>query len=307
MSSVSGQINDIIRRSGMVSIDDSDYKRAGHVAELRGEGMTDWHAQASYTNITEHKTLEAYKSDWRELGRYQRDNGYGTNLRKVSPDCVRDFLQSKLDAGRSYNTMVGYLTSIGKLDAMLDSMSGRERGRLFDPVLQGDNSMRATIKAEAPRADAETRAFRDPQAVVAAIADPRCQLAAEIQLATGLRVHDVTYIRLNADGSLEINSKAGRRIPSYPIPSDLSARLMAINDGPGTFHLCNYDHYRYELAKACAATGEHYTGTHALRHSYAQQSYADHRASGMSENEAKAAVSEELFHHRLEITDTYLR
>jgi integrase len=305
-SNVSSQIQDIIRRSGMVDID-TDYKRAEHVAELRGEGMTDWHAQASCTSITEHKTLEAYKQDWRELGKYQRDNGYGTSLRKVSPDCVRDFLQDKLDAGRSYNTMIGYLTSIGKLDAMLDAGSGHERGRLFDCVLQGDASMRATIKAEAPRTDTETRAYNDPQAVVAAIADPRCQLAAEIQLSTGLRAHDVCYIRLNDDGSLSIRSKAGRTIPQYTIPGDLSARLMAINGGPGAFHLTGYNHYRYELAKACAATGEHYTGTHALRHSYAQQSYADHRASGMSDNEAKAAVSEELFHHRLEVVDVYLR
>lgn len=304
--SVSGQINDIIRRSGMVDID-TDYKRAGHVAELREEGITDWHSQASYTHITESKTLDAYKSDWRQLGKFQKENGYGTNLRKVSPDCVRDFLQDKLDSGRSCNTMEGYITAINKLDACLDAMSGRTRGRLFEGVIEGPDGMRAVSKETAPRLDTETRAFSDPQAVVAAIADPRCQLAAELQLQTGLRAHDVCYIRLNDDGSLAIKSKAGRTIPHYAIPSELSARLADINGGPGTFGLTGYSHYVYELSKACAQVGEHYTGTHALRHSYAQQSYADHRASGMSDNEAKAAVSEELFHHRLEIVDVYLR
>lgn len=301
MANVSAQINHLIKESGMIDID-TDYKRSEHAAELRGQGVTNWHDIAQQTHITESATLDKYKTTWKELGNFSKENGYGTKITKISAECVSAFLTSKLESGRSYNTMMGYLTAINKLDALISGATGH--AARFSGVPDG---MRQEIKETAPDTATETRSFNDPRAVIGAIQDPRCQLAAELQLQTGLRVHDVTFIRLNENGTLNINSKAGRRIENYQIPQQLSDRLREINGGAGTFHLIGYNHYVYELKKACAATGEHYTGTHAFRHSYAQESYARHVKEGMSEEKAKAAVSEELFHHRLEIVEIYLR
>lgn len=301
MGNMAAQIYHLAQQSGMVDID-TDYKRSEHAAELRAQGVTDWHSIGQQTHITESATYEKYKCCWKELGNFSKENGFGTKLTKISAECVKDFLTVKLESGKAYNTMMGYLTAINKLDGFINAATGHPARFSGIP-----DSMRQEIKETAPKTDTETRAFENPRAVIGAIQDPRCQLAAEIQLATGLRVHDVTFIRLNENGTLNINSKAGRRIENYQIPQQLSDRLNAINGGAGTFHLAGYNHYAYELKKACAATGEHYTGTHAFRHSYAKESFARHIEEGMSEEKAKAAVSEELFHHRLEVVEIYLR
>lgn len=301
MGNMASQINHMLKQSGMVDID-TDYKRSEHTAELRAQGVTDWHGIAQQTHITESETLDKYKGVWKDLGNFSKSNGYGTKLTKISAECVQSFLTVKLEDGRSYNTMMNYLTAINKLDAFINAATGSPAR--FSGV---PDSMRQEIKETAPRLDTETRAFDNPQSVINAISDPKCQLAAELQLQTGLRVHDATYIRLNENGTLDINSKAGRRIENFSIPADLSNRLREINGGAGNFNLVGYNHYIYELKKACNAVGEHYTGSHAFRHSYAKTHYAMYIKGGTTPDEAKARVSEELFHHRLDIIDTYLR
>lgn len=295
------QINHLLKDSGMLDID-TDYKRGEHTKELRADGVTNWHDVAQQTHIVERATLEKYKTTWKDLGNFAKQNGYCTKLTKISADCVKDYLTTKLEAGRSLNTMIGYLTAINKLDAVITAATGAHPG--FSGA--GD-TMRQEIKETAPDMATETRSFNDPRAVIGAIEDPRCKLAAEIQLATGLRVHDVSYIRLNADGSLYINSKAGRRFEHYQIPQQLSNKLREINGGPGNFNLVGYKHYIYEIKKACNKVGEHYTGSHGFRHNYAKEAYARYLAAGLGPEEAKGRVSEDLFHHRLEIIEVYLR
>lgn len=307
MSNISQNIDQIIKQSGMVAIA-TDYHRGDHKHDLIDNGVSDPHEIAKQTKITESKTLVKYTNTWRQLGNFAQDGGYASSLRGLKPDCVRDFLISKLETGRSWNTLEGYCSAIGKLDACLTAMSNpcAPRPLRFEAVI---SEMRPYLKATAPHTDVSTRAYTDPQAVVNAIQDPRCQLAAELQLSTGLRCNDALYIRhINADGTLYINSKAGRRVNDFAIPADLAARLREFAPADGSpFRLASYQEYSRELRSAAEACGEHWTGTHALRHNWAKASYADHLSAGMSPKEARAAVSEELFHHRLEIVETYLR
>ena len=166
---------------------------------------------------------------------------------------------------------------------------------------------RALGRQICPHMDTETRAFRDPWRVIAAMPDPRAQLAAAIQLETGLRAMNVTRLQLNQDGSLFVRSKAGYTCPHFAIPTNISHELRALADSQGRVNLIGYKPYIAAIQAACKVAGEHYTGSHAFRHCYAQARYAELRQGGMSEDRAKLQVSEELFHHRLDIVDKYLR
>ena len=190
------------------------------------------------------------------------------------------FLQMKWDEGRSSSTMLGYCKAFAKLEGMLETVSrdwGNQHTAKMDTCLK-EWRMEAN-DAQRPVNEQECRAFNNPQAVVDAIQDPRAHLAASLQLETGLRVHDVTYIRLNADNTLEVNSKAGYRVANFPIPANLAAELREFGapnmkaDGSTQFNLISYNGYRNELKSATESCGERYTGTHALRASFAVAFY----------------------------------
>ena len=137
--------------------------------------------------------------------------------------------------------------------------------------------------------------------------DPRAQLAATIQLETGLRSMNVCKLQLNSDGSLFVRSKAGFTAPHFMIPAKIADVLREMADSSGRVNLIQYKPYIAQIQAACAAVGEHYTGSHAFRHNYAQARYNELRGQGLSEDRAKMQVSEELFHHRLDVVDKYLR
>ena len=69
----------------------------------------------------------------------------------------------------------------------------------------------------------------------------------------------------------------------------------------------NQDGYREALKSAANATGQDYTGSHGLRHNFAQNHYAKILGEGRSQNAALKETSRALGHHRSEITKVYLR
>ena len=75
------------------------------------------------------------------------------------------------------------------------------------------------------------------------------------------------------------------------------AQKLRENAVEGKYEVNNRTYAR-DFQKQIEKSGQKYTGTHGIRHTYAQK---------MLENHSKAEVSKELGHTREEITDTYLR
>ena len=61
-----------------------------------------------------------------------------------------------------------------------------------------------------------------------------------------------------------------------------------------------------KLNQAVNTNGERWTSSHGLRYNYAQNRFKYYIDSGETENEALRLTSEDLGHHRKEITGTYL-
>ena len=313
-ASPGAQISALERESGYLHIADGHHK-ADDRQQLIEMGVTDRHDQSKAMGIYERATLIKYNNIYKQYLRYERSEERPMDLRSVTAAKVDAWLTSKWEAGCSPSTMRGYCEAMSKLEGMLEAVADNngqawQHTDSMDSVLAGHRA--EANNATPPMTEHQPRAFLNPQAVVAAIIDPRAHLAAELQLVTGLRVHDVTYVRVNADASLDINSKAGYRNPHFSIPSCLAAELREYGrgnmmpDGSTTYNLISYKQYSKALQAAAESCGERYTGTHALRHNYAQSSYVEHQSDGMTDLQARSAVAEELFHHRVCVTYNYI-
>lgn len=298
-----GWISDIMRRSEMNEIG-SGITRSAETRAAIEHGAAGRHEIAAVTGIHSSLTLDRYKSVWRDYISYCRAEGYGKDPRTYGPVTVKDYMQQRIDAGCSANTLQSIGSALGKWAAACDRAYGGDRFASWAKPIAEARSIGRQI---CPRLDQETRAFKYPWHVIAAMSDPRARLAAEIQLTTGLRSMNVTRLQLNDDGSLFVRSKAGYTVPHFAISPSISRELRALADSSGRVNLISYKPYIAAIQAACAAVGEKYTGSHSFRHNYAQRRYSELRAQGLSEDRAKMQTSEELFHHRLDIIDKYLR
>jgi hypothetical protein len=297
-------IRDCLYKSGTDEIG-SDVTRGQETRAAIERGATGRHQIAGETGIHSSLTLGRYKSTWRDYLSYCRTEGnYGKDPRNYPAASVSDYMQHRIDTGCSANTLQSIGSALGKWAAAADRAYGGTRVQDWaKPITEA----RALGRAVCPRLDQETRAFGNPQAVIAAMTDPRAQLAATIQLETGLRSMNVCKLQLNSDGSLFVRSKAGYTCPHFAISGKISAELRALADTQGRVNLIAYKPYIANIQAACAAVGEKYTGSHAFRHNYAQNRFCELRGQGLSVDRAKMQVSEELFHHRLDVVDKYLR
>lgn len=297
-------IRDCLYKSGADEIG-SDVTRGQETRAAIEHGASGRHEIAAVTGIHSSLTLSRYKSTWRDYLAFCRGEGnYGKDPRSYPASSVSDYMTHRIDGGCSANTLQSIGSALGKWAAMADRAYGGDRFQAWSKPIA---AARALGRQVCPRLDVETRAFRDPLRVIAAMSDPRARLAAEIQLTTGLRSMNVTRLQLNNDGSLFVRSKAGYTCPHFVIPAQISNELRALADSSGRVNLIAYKPYIAAIQAACAATGEKYTGSHSFRHNYAQRRYSELRAQGLSEDRAKMQVSEELFHHRLDVVDKYLR
>ena len=297
-------IRDCLYKSGADEIG-SDVTRGQENKLAIEAGASGRHQIAAMTGIHSSLTLSRYKSTWRDYLAFCRtEGGYGKDPRTYGKETVSDYMQHRIDTGCSENTLQSIGSAMSKWAAMCDKAYGGDR---FTTWARPISEARALGRTVCPRLDVETRAFRDPLRVIAAMDDPRARLAATIQLETGLRSMNVCKLQLNANGSLFVRSKAGFTVPHFAIPTNISHELRALADSQGRVNLIGYKPYIAAIQAACKVAGEHYTGSHAFRHCYAQARYAELRQGGMSEDRAKLQVSEELFHHRLDIVDKYLR
>lgn len=313
--SITNQVNLMLEKSGMVHIDEGFHRHDERDAFIDTHGRNPTPQERSSFGIYDGATFEKYKAAYKQLGEFCKAEFGIQKLRQIEPEHIKAFIVHKIEDaytgknghiydGVSQNTANNYIKAFSKMDDMMN--------RAFTNV---DKDFSGVCKecyeyarAVASPPDTETRAFNNPQAVIENITDPRSRLIAEIQLATGLRVSDASFIRLNPDGeSIAIRSKGGYRISEYKLPAGLYAKVAEMAGGADKIRLNSYSNYINDLKDACARAGESYTGSHAFRHNYAKASYENHISEGMSSKESAYAVSEELFHHREEIVGHYLR
>lgn len=316
--SIKGQTLHLLNTSGVKCIGESKHqaKDSARVAlAAEGRGGTSPNI-ATKTGIHSLATRENYLEKWQEFARFSKEEYGVKDLEKLKADHVHSFLNYKTELGVSYSHWSGYAAALGKLENALNQYSEKYgRGNSYD--------FRAAIKELRPEARAElprftgTRNYTDPRQLVGAIGNIAHQLAARIQLESGLRVAGATNITA---GQL-------RGLASDALTGKLVGRIDYIGKGgkpgtaqvsPGTYQILaehirehgqlkvNADGYRNGLKEAARHTGQDYNGSHGLRWNFAQERFAELQAAGVSYERCLGVVSHELGHNRIEITQHYL-
>lgn len=291
---------DFMHSTGMIR-DAEDTKTRHEYKEIAAEkGLSTSSERSSITPLTNQKTIDKYKGILKEFRHFSRVNGFGNNLRTLPGEAASAFLSHKAeDVGRQrLQDICSCITKAGAFGGNAN----------FAPAVE------AFRKDEMPpKAETVSRAFDNPQEVISNIKSDGAKLAAEIQLRTGLRADNALSFKINASGdTVSFVSKGGIRHEAFPMPQDLIDRSRAFADPGGNVSIMPYRSYEYQVKNAATASGERLTdgkviNSHGFRHCFARDMYNGLIKSGVSKAEAKAEVSEALFHHRQEITDLYIR
>lgn len=292
-------------------INDADYNDIGgdrtkheYHAAAREAGAKSFHAVAYDTPFKHSKTLANNKQILIDVNHYIRQEFGCRSIREVTPQMVGAYLQHKIDGGAKSSTFFRCTApAMSNLESMLNRVGVAAD---FQSVIKDAKAI-AAEKCEKP--DMSSRNYGDnAERVIEAIKDDTARFCCHLQLEYGLRANESYKIHLipGRENVMEIHQKGGARTIKEISPEDYQ-RLVSMSNGRDNFYISDYQTVRRAWGDACERMGVADNGLHGLRATYAHRSFDAHEARGLSRNEAKAEVSQELGHTRLEIVDTYLR
>lgn len=302
------QLANAVKNSGIVQIGTSRHDaKQDRYNDLANNGQkADSHSVNQTIGITSYASLHKFQGNISKFGRWCFGNQDLNNINQIKPSHVTEFLKEVCECEYAKNTAQSYASSLEKMAVMLDQVcpTSTPRAETWHAAIA---EMRPEIN-DLPAKDTETRAYADPRGMIDVLESPQMQMIASLQLDHGLRISDATKIdTANIAGTtLTIyNSKGGQDLKVELTPEEVS-KINALADSDGLLHI-KQDDYSGALRDACDLSGQTWTGSHGLRHNYAQERMATLTSQGMDYNTALRTVSEEMGHHRIDITLTYLR
>lgn len=292
-------------------INDADYNDIGgqttkheYHAAAREAGAKSFHAVAYDTPFKHSKTLANNKQILIDVNHFIRAEYGCRSIREVTPQMIGAYLQAKIDGGAKSSTFFRCTApAMNNLESMLNRVGVAAD---FQSVIKDAKAI-AAEKCEKP--DMSSRNYGDnAERVIEAIKDDTARFCCHLQLEYGLRANESYKIHLipGRENVMEIHQKGGARTIKEISPEDYQ-RLVSMSNGRDNFYISDYQTVRRAWGDACERMGVADNGLHGLRATYAHRSFDAHEARGLSAAEAKAEVSQELGHTRLEIVDTYLR
>ena len=232
-----------------------------------------------------YKSLDNARNDLTNLAKFAKENHNIKDMSKIDINIVKDWINSK---DVVYRTASNYLSELNKVSEHFSF----DRNEIKE--------LRSDLKNNLEKTGAfaqQTRSYKNLDKII--LNDPKSQLAFELQRDLGLRVKEATHINLERqlnDNILTITQKGGK-LTQKEISPTLVSKIKE-NAAQGIYSV-NSRTYTRNLKIAIEKSGQKWTGTHGMRHSYAQ--------SQLEAGKTKLEVSQEMGHNREEITDTYLR
>ena len=292
------QVSTAFHESGILPEDAEDTKHEGMDAN-RQNGATNSHDVHQGTSIG-WSTYHAYKSIGTALGAYCAEEYGVKSIYDIEPRMMAGFLDFAIGAGVGASTYDKYCSALEKVGWVINHNTGQDTD--YHSTI---SDSRKSGMQEIAQPDQTARAYSDPHAIIDQLPSEKMQIVAELQLSCGLRVSDACYIKDWDGASFTAHSKNGQYMQIVP-PAELASRISEVIRQDGKFSVSPHA-YDYQLEKACHASGQEWHGTHGLRHNYAIDRMEEYTSKGMSYEKALGKVSEDMGHHRAEITKVYLR
>lgn len=273
LGSIKYQVSQILQKVNAIGTSKKETRDQSGVKSLEsGHKISD--------KVHSFKSLENLKNDLTNLANYAKTEFKIQDIKAINIDIVSSWIESK---NISYNTASNYMSNLNKVSDY------------FNFTKEEIKDLRADLKKELPKTELETRAYKNLEKIEL---NPKHQAAFELQRDHGLRVNASTHIDLNKQlhGNTLTYREKGGKLSQKTISPNLAQKIRE-NAVEGKYEVNNRTYAR-DFQKQIEKIGQKYTGTHGIRHTYAQK---------MLETHSKAEVSKELGHTREEITDTYLR
>jgi len=308
-----------------------DEMKAEIRAELAAEGLPATSQNiGERAEITSYGASKSYGDAWHQFAQWAKVNEGIRDIQQLNADIAQSYLEHRIEQGVKLSTYEKEASALSKMELALQKQAevrGIEREGNLRP---GIAETRETAKTSLEQ-NSETRAYERPEAIIAGLKDERHQLGSKLQLESGGRISEASQIRENQLGGLATDVHTGKQIGvinlvggdtkgghSHPIsvtPQTYAQLENAIKNGPtittksgeGKAFKIEKTGYSQAVRGAAIASGQEPTGTHGLRHNFAQNRMQELQQNGKSFDAALKIVSQEMGHHRPSITLTYLR
>ena len=284
-------------------------------AEARSGGKNTTTEIGKEIGVFSYDTLKDYIQIWKTVGEHAKSESGLRDMTKLTSEHVSAYLADKIEDGVAKATFAKYASACEKLETALSRYAeSHKTGQTYKFDLA---AVRHTAKTEL-EAFEKSRAYADPRAVIREIPNEKLNLAATLQHQGGCRVREVAQIREGQLRGLDVDKHTGREVGVFKtigkggskvdvkVPVETYLRLVdAINNKDRMFKI-SPDALRDALKVSAAATGQDYQGSHGLRWNFAQERMDELQEKGFTYEQSLTVVSEEMGHHRSDITEHYL-
>lgn len=237
--------------------------------------------------------------------------------------------QALREAGGSFQTLEREISALTKLSHALDVYTERHGGESAADIRTVLAEEKAQWRTElSPRSNGcSSRAYPDTVGLYAAIPDAGLRLQARLMGETGCRAegagapargsNPLTALNLlglgtdpisgAAAGRIVVTEKGGKRTEHFLTPE--TYRELETHIAEHGQLASPYRTFLRAVEAAARATGQYALGrgTHGLKHSFAQSRMHEAIEVGLSHEEAKQAVANEIAHNRIDSVDIYMR
>ncbi|MBU1041692.1 MAG: hypothetical protein KKF77_11395 [Proteobacteria bacterium] len=237
--------------------------------------------------------------------------------------------QALREAGGSFQTIEREISALTKLSHALDVYAERHGGESAADIRTVLSEEKGHWRTElSPRSCGyTTRAYPDPEGLYAAIQDAGLRLQAKLMGETGCRAEGVGAPARSSNPFTATNLLG---MGTVPVSGEAAGRIVVTEKGgkqtthfvqPKIYHeleehitkhgqlASSYRTFLRAVEAAARATGQYAPGrgTHGLKHSFAQTRMHEAIDAGLSYEEAKQTVANEIAHNRMDSVDVYLR
>lgn len=296
------------------------------IEELKEEGLIpNSHNIAKKIGIYNYKTNNNFFSKVNMFSEHLAKNHQNVkDINQIGKEVVRTFLLAAIEKGITRKSYANYKADLTKLQQVMSDHFKREGvSRDVEFFDKAKSLVEMSGRTQELEKKVKARSYANPEKIIDCLDREEHQLVALIQLQSGARINEASLIDKKRLGGIQeyLGKKVGvislqrgdakggkERMLYLPLETYyqlekyvLSNGKLHIPDGPERIK------YRIELERAANLTGQKYTGSHGLRHNFAQNRVAELLSHGMGQSAALTVTSLEMGHFREDITRYYLR
>ena len=299
---ITAMIDRAYDKSGVRQIGES---RHDDKLQAVANGASNSHEIMQSTGVHSWATEHKVKGQMHIFAEYCKVNHNTRELTGIKPNVITGFLEQMSDRGYSQKTFDSYCSTLERFAVIFDKAypDNSNRAETWHSAI---SEAREELRDSFVQLNTGTRAYNDPQAIVAGLTDDACRMAGMLQLNHGLRLSDACKLQEIRDMGLVAHSKGGQPINNLYSKLSTEEKNLLNSLKPEDFKGLR-ERYQHDLKESALNLGENYNGTHGLRHNYAQQQYNGYIESGCTPREALLRTAEDMGHHRPDITLQYLR